>query len=28
LGSIEAVKDHTRDVGWEAGVESAGVPPR
>jgi predicted permease len=22
LGSLEAVKDHTRDVGWEAGLES------
>jgi predicted permease len=22
MGSLEAVKDHTRDVGWEAGLES------
>jgi hypothetical protein len=22
IGSLEAVKDHTRDVGWEAGLES------
>src|SRR5687768_4189951 len=22
MGSLEAIKDHTRDAGWEAGLES------